>query len=258
MGRFRNENAANCLLYEACKAGHKDPRRYFPTLEIVVQVFTEEVAAHNARKIFSDQYGQWIPDALFAASIAERPLRECDHTMDWIFAPFAAERKVRGMLVRCRVPMFENFSVPFEFGADWLPHYDGHQVRIHFNPREPKCVAKVVLLDNAVSPRGQAQAAGAILGDAKLIGETASHIRYIMEWGDDNQRAGYLERQRVANFVRRETRGVGIGGRVEYSKSEERNGLDTVTTVVKTPGVDPGRFFDVAIVGVDGGALVAA
>jgi len=236
MGRFRDENKANCDLYEACKAGHKDPRRYFPTLDIVVKVFEEEVAAHNAKLIVSDQYGQWVPDDIFAASVAENPLRPCARDMDWIFAPFAAERLVRGMQITVRVPMFEDFSVPFDFGADWMPHYNRKKIRIHFNPRQPKCIAKVVLLENAVSPGGQAQSAGTILGDAQLIGETGSYIRYIMEWADDNQRAGYLQRQRVANFVRRETRGIGAGGRVEYSKSEERDGLSTVTTISKESG----------------------
>ena len=68
--------------------------------------------------------------------------------MGWIFAPFAVERVVNKMIVKCRVPMFEDFSVPFEFNAPWMPLYDGKRVRIHFNPREPKCTAKVILLDN--------------------------------------------------------------------------------------------------------------
>ena len=222
MGRYRAENEANCKLYEACKQGHQDPRRYFPTLEIVVQVFTEEVATHNMRLIKSTQYGQWVPDALFADAVQAAPLRGFSREMEWIFSPFAAERTVRGMLVSCRVPMFENFSVPFDFGADWMPQYHGKKVRLHFNPRQPKCAAKVVLVDS-----------GEILGDAQLIGETAGHIRYILEWGDDNQRAGYLQRQRVGNFVRRETRGIGAGGRVEYAKSEERDGIAKVSQIEK-------------------------
>jgi hypothetical protein len=234
MGRRRMENQRNCLLYEACKAGHKDPRRYFPTVEILLQVFADEVAAHNSKLIKSEQYGQWIPDRLFAGAIAENPLRKFSPEMSWIFSPFAADRTVRGMMVRCLIPMFENFSVPFEFGADWLPLYDGKKVRLHFNPREPRCLAKIVLLQNA----GQKKP-GAILGDAKLIGETASHIRYLMEWGDDDQRAGYLQRQRVANFVRRETRGVGVGGRAEYSASEQRDGLARLAKVEHIPGSAP-------------------
>lgn len=224
MGRFRAENEANCKLYEACKAGHQDPRRFFPTLDIVVKVFEEEVAAHNTRLIKSGQYGQWVPDSLFADAVQASPLRQFSREMEWIFSPFAAERTVRGMIVSCRVPMFENFSVPFDFGADWMPQYSGKKVRLHFNPRQPKCVAKVILADT-----------GEILGDAQLIGETAGHIRYILEWGDDNQRAGYLQRQRVGNFVRRETRGIGASGRVEYAKSEERDGVAKISQIEKNP-----------------------
>lgn len=233
MGRYRNENESNCQLYEACKAGHQDPRKYFPTLEIIVRVFEEEVSAHNSRLIMSTQYGRWVPDDYFAQAVSAAPLRKFSPEMEWMFSPFAAERKVKGMMVSCRVPMFENFSVPFDFGADWLPHYAGKKVRLHFNPRQPKCVAKVVLMENATSPAGRAQGAGDILGDAQLIGETGQYIRYILNWGDDDQRAGYLARQRVGNFVRRETRGIGHAGRVEYSKSEERDGLAQISQLEK-------------------------
>jgi hypothetical protein len=61
-----------------------------------------------------------------------------------------------------------------------------------------------------------------------LIGETAGHIRFILNRADDDQRAGYLARQKTGNFVRRETRGIGTGGRVEFSKSEQRDGISQV------------------------------
>ena len=234
MGRYRNENEANCKLYEACKAGHQDPRKYFPTLEIIVRVFEEEVSAHNTKLIVSAQYGRWVPDDYFAQAVKVSPLRGFSAEMEWMFSPFAAERTVKGMMVSCRVPMFENFSVPFDFGADWLPQYAGKKVRLHFNPRQPKCSAKVVLLENANGQCGTHP--GDILGDAELIGETAGHIRYILNWGDDDQRAGYLQRQRVGNFIRRETRGIGTGGRVEYSKSEERDDLANISQIEKSAG----------------------
>ena len=237
MGRYRNENEANCKIYEACKAGHQDPRRYFPTLEIVVQVFEEEVKAHNTRWIKSAQYGRWIPDDYFAQAVGAAPLRAFSREMEWMFSPYAAERTIRGMMVSCRVPMFENFSIPFDFGADWLPHYSGKKVRLHFNPRQPKCLAKVVLLENSGSKKP-----GDILGDASLIGETAGHIRYILNWGDDDQRAGYLQRQRVGNFVRRETRGIGAAGRVEYSQSEQRDGIATTTRIERGPAATAEKF----------------
>lgn len=226
MGRFRNENERNCAIYEACKQGHKDPRQYFPTLEIVLAIFTEEVAAHNSKLIVSEQYGRWVPDDLFAQSVSEKPLRQFNQDMAWIFSPFSVERKVRGMMARCRVPMFEDFSVPFEFSADWMPLHNGKTVRMHFNPREPRCTAKVVLMES----HGQFKE-GEILGDAQLIGETAGHIRLIMGWADDNQRAGYIARQRTANFMRRETRGVGANGQIAYAKSEQRDGIGQVATV---------------------------
>lgn len=226
MGRYRSENEANCALYEACKRGHKDPRQYFPTLDLVLAAFEEEVRAHNTRRIFSEQYGQWMPDDFFAQSVQADPLRPFNPDMAWIFSPFSVERKVRGMLVRCRVPMFEDFSVPFEFHAQWMPLYHGRTVRLHFDPRAPRCIAKVILAEDTQTHRS-----GDILGDAQLIGETAAHIRLVMGWASDNQRAGYIARQRTAQFMRRETRAIGGSGRATYTKSEERDGLGTVTSV---------------------------
>jgi hypothetical protein len=224
MGRYRNENEANCAIYEACKRGHKDPRHYFPSIDLVVAAFAEEVKTHNSHRIFSEQYGQWVPDELFQLATERSPLRQFSQEMDWIFTPFSAERKVRGMMVRCRVPMFEQFSVPYEFHAEWMPLFDGRSVRIHFDPRLPNCTAKVVLLENCGTHR-----AGEILGDAKLIGETPAHIRMVMGWAEDDQRAGYIARQRTANFVRRETRAIGGSGRATYAKSEIRDGIGQLT-----------------------------
>lgn len=228
MGRFRAENESNSKLYMACKAGHQDPRRYFPTLSDVVAAFEEEVMSHNTRHITSEQYGRWIPDDYFDQAVTARPLRAFSRDMDWIFSPYAVERKVRSMMVRCRVPMFEDFSVPFEFNADWMPMFTGRSVRIHFDPRTPRCTAKVVLLESFGTHK-----AGEILGDAQLIGETSGHIRFIMGYGIDDQRGGYLARQRTANYMRRVTRGVGLGGRAEYTKDEQRDGIASVQTFEK-------------------------
>jgi hypothetical protein len=223
MGRYRGENEENCALYESCKRGHKDPRRYFPTIDLVVKVFQKVIAEHNSNRIHSRQYGRWVPDEFFHGYLAENKLREFGPELDWILSPYAVERKVKGCMVKCQVPIFEDFSVPYEFSADWMPLHDGKLVRVHFNPRDPKCTAKIVLLENS----GE-RMAGDFLGDAQLIGETASHIRLILGWANDNQQAGFIAKQQTANFLRRETRGVGVGGRFEYSKSEERDGLGQV------------------------------
>lgn len=231
MGRYRNENEANCVLYENAKKGHADPRKYFPSINLVVKIFEEEIAFHNGRRILSSQYGQWIPDELFSQScLAPRAsrLRQFSNEMAWIFSPFSVERKVRGMIVGCKVPMFEDFSVPFEFSAPWLPLHRGKLVRLHFNPREPKCQAKLVLLENS----GELKT-GSVLGDAQLVGETAQHIRSVLAWATDDQRAGYLARQRTAQFISRRTRAIGTNGRIEYSLDEQRDGLGTITKIEK-------------------------
>ena len=251
LGRYRNEKEANCKIYEACRAGRRDPRKCFPSLALVIQIFEQEIAAHNARKIFSSQYGQWVPDELFEKAVAENPLRKFTPAMEWIFSPFTVERKVSGMTVACRVPMFENFSVPFHFAAPWLPLHRGKRVRLHFDPRLPKCTAKIVLLEDSGTAR-----AGAVLGDAQLVGETAQYIRHILNWAQDDRSAGYVARQRVNHFMSRSTRAIGPGGRVVYSTNERRDGLGTVTRVEKSdlpsndsppPMLSPTQTFNTAI-----------
>jgi hypothetical protein len=235
MGRYRNENEANCQVYENCKRGHKDPKKYFPTLDLVLKAFDEEIAWHNSKPIDSTQYGQWIPDDLFRIHTEESPLRQFSEEIAWIFSPFTVERKIIGSIVRCSVPMFEDFSVPFEFSAPWMPLHRGKRVSLHFNPREPKCRAKIVLCENS----GQLKP-GHILGDADLVGETAQHVRSILNWAADDQRAGYVARQRTAQFLTRRTRGFGDLGRVEYSADERRDGLGTVTKIER--GKNAGSF----------------
>ena len=101
--------------------------------------------------------------------------------------------------------------------------HHGRKVRLHFDPRRPKCAAKVVLLENSGERK-----AGDVLGDAILIGETAQQIRFILQWAADDQRDGFVTKQQTAHFMRRETRGIGAGGRVEYSRSEQRDGMGQI------------------------------
>jgi hypothetical protein len=233
MGRYRNENEANCKLYEACKKGHQDPRKYFPSLHVLVQIFEDEVKYHNTKLIKSRQYGQWVPGEFFDDSVKTAPLLPFSPDMEWVFSPFAVERKIVGMMVKVRVPMYEDFSVPFEFSAPWMPEHRGKRVRVHFNPSEPECRAKIVLLERS----GEHQS-GAILGDAELIGETAGHIRMIMDWAQDDQRAGYISRQKVANYMHRATRGFGMDSRITYSAEERRDGIGTVVKVERYKGAE--------------------
>lgn len=226
MGRFRGENAENCAVYEACKAGHKDPRRYFPTLALVVRVFQEVLAEHNRTLVNSRNYGTWIPEEVWARQTTARPLRQISAGGDWMFAPFAFERTVKGVLVGGKVPMFEDFSVPFDFTRPDLHLYDGAKVRCHFDPRDPQCIATLVLLENC-----NGRKAGELIGPARLVNETAGYLRLAMGWAEDDAQAGRVARQKAAAYVRRESRALGVGGRTLYSSSEEHDGLGTVNKI---------------------------
>jgi hypothetical protein len=226
MGRRRGENAENCAIYEACKAGHRDPRRYFPNLAEVVRAFEEVLAEHNRTLIHSRNYGTWIPEEVWTQQLAARPLRQIDAGSDWMFAPFSFERTVKGQLVGGRVPMFEDFSVPFDFTRTDLHLYDGVKVRCHFDPREPNCTATLVLLQNA-----NGRKAGEVIGPARLVNETAGYLRLAMGWAEDDTQAGRRARQQTSAWLRRVSRGIGAGGQVHYSTDEHRDGLGTVTKI---------------------------
>ncbi len=229
MGRFRGENADNCKLYEASKSGHQDPRRYFPTLAVVVQVFQEVLAEHNRTLLTSRNYGTWVPEEIWTQQTTAAPLRQLSAGMDWMFAPFSFERTVRGVLVGGKVPMFEDFSVPFDFTRPDLHLYDGAKVRCHFDPRDPQCTATLVLLDNC-----NGRKAGEVIGPARLVNETAGYLRLALGWAEDDAQAGRLARQKSAAFVRRESRAIGAGGRTLYTSSEQHDGLATTTKIERT------------------------
>jgi hypothetical protein len=230
MGRYRGENADNCAIYESCKQGHKDPRRYFPKLATVVQVFQEILAEHNRTQIHSRNYGTWIPEEIWTQQTSAKPLRHISAGGDWMFAPFSFERTVKGVLVGGKVPMFEDFSVPFDFTRPDLHLYDGCKVRCHFDPRDPQCIATLVLLENC-----NGRKAGELIGPARLVNETAGYLRLALGWAEDDAQAGRIARQKSAAFVRRESRAIGAGGRTLYASSEERDGLATTTKIESCP-----------------------
>lgn len=234
VGRFMGETEeANALLVK-CQRGTADPRQHFPMLATALGAFSEITREQNASTINSAQYGRWIPEQRLAEQLAERPARQLDPASDWIFSPYVREWTVRGMLVGGKVPLFEELSVPFDFSAPWLSQYHGHRVRLHFDPSEPRCAAKVVLLENC-GPRR----AGDVLGDALQINETAGYARLVMGWGDDPVSQGLKLKQQAASAMRREVRAVmprcsptpGEGGQSSIGESEMRDGLGNKATI---------------------------
>jgi len=133
----------------------------------------------------------------------------------FMFAPFAMEWTVKGMLVGGRVPIFEDMSVPFDFSAHWLQEFSGARLRLHFDPTAPHCLATPVLLQAWNGHR-----AGEVLPPLTQVNETTGYIRMVLGWGEDSGTAGLKAKQQAAVAMRREVRTVMPGGKSGYTKSE--------------------------------------
>jgi hypothetical protein len=220
LGRTRDEEQAANDILTACQRGTRDPRRHFPMLADALAAFDEVINEKNRTPIHTAQYGSWVPEERWEEQLTPAPLNSFPAESEWLFSPFVREWTVRGMLVRGRIPLFEDLSVPFDFSAPWMADFHGAKVRCYFDPSEPRCAATVVLVNAAGT-----HPAGEVLGVAQQINEVAGYARMVMGWGDDARNAGLLARQQSAKAVRREVRAVLPRGRRGAAASEEHDGV---------------------------------
>lgn len=215
IGRYRGDTEEANKLVQSCRRGATDPRRYFPMMADALAAFAEITEEENRTLVKSRNSGQWVPEDRWQRETAARALRKVDEAQMFMFAPYAIEWTVKGMLVGGRVPIFEGMSVPFDFSASWLPEYSGAKMRLHFDPTAPKCLATPVLMQAWNGHR-----AGEVLPPLTQINETTSYVRMVMNWGDDAGTNGLKARQQAGVAMRREVRAIMPGGRSGYSKSE--------------------------------------
>ncbi len=234
VGRFQGETHEASKLFTACRNGHQDPRKHFPMLQAAIAAFSEVVAEKNHTPVNSD-IGRWIPADAWAnrenfqsqrSNLQSGGIRRLPPETDWIFAPYTREWKVTGMTVGGRVRLFEDLAVPFDFHADWLPHFHGARVRLHFDPHAANCLATIVLLKDWVA-HGRRHRAGEVLGSAKQLNSIAQYARLVLGWGEDDTNAGRLARQRTAAAVAREHRAVVPSGQ-GLARADFHDGLQHV------------------------------
>ena len=215
IGRYRGDTEAANKLVQSCRRGANDPRRYFPMLEDALAAFAEITKEENRTLVKSRNSGQWVPEERWQRETGDRALRKLDEASLFMFAPYAIEWAVKGMLVGGRVPIFEDMSVPFDFTAPWLSEYSGARMRLHFDPTAPKCLATPVLLQAWNGHR-----AGEVLPPLTQVNETTGYIRMTLGWGADSGTAGLKAKQQSHVAMRREVRTVMPGGRSGYTRSE--------------------------------------
>lgn len=230
LGRYRGDTEQANKVVQACRAGRQDPRNTFPMLADAVAAFAEITAEENRTLVKSRNSGQWVPEEKWKRETDDRPLRQLDESETFMFAPYAMEWTIKGMLVGGRVPIFDDMSVPFEFTAPYLHEFNGAKVRLHFDPSAPKCRATPVLLQ-----AWQGHRAGEVLPQLEQINETTGFMRTMLGWGDDVGTAGLRAKQQSAVAMRREVRTVMPGGRSGYARSEQKS-AETFTSIERTAG----------------------
>jgi hypothetical protein len=227
VGRFRGEmEDENCLL-TACKQGHKDPRKYFPSLPQVLAALRQAIAEQNAQWMNSQQYGRWQPGPWFARD-AHKVTRRLAAQDAWMFAPVITKPLiVRGFSVGTSVSLMPGFSLKFHFDlGDFAADLIGDEIILHFNPFAPDCVA------TAVHAR-----TGKLLGECQQINRHARFTRRAFGYGADPD-IGHIAARKHAQALHRTMMAVKVGtvparqgpprgpsGQIANATAEHRDGL---------------------------------
>ena len=221
IGRFRGEMERENELLMSCRAGATDPRAVFPSIAVALEAIDQAIREANATTVRT-AVGMWQPDELWAEQMAQTPLRRLDGGTAWMFSPYCLERTINNGF-NAKLPLFEEFSVPFCFAAEWMPNYHGARAKCYFDPYGDR-FGTVVLAEPWYG-----QKAGTVLGLAKQTNDIGEYARLMLGCGFGPDDSGRVIRQRQAAAMRSDRRAIagdGRGARV----IEERDGISTATT----------------------------
>lgn len=216
VGRYRGEMEKENDFLMAAQQGRLDPRGTFPLLSQTISAFQTAIGEHVSGMIRSKEYGEWIPAERWEQRQMEKPIVD----LDWLAAPLVKRWTVQGNTVGGQVRLFDGYSAPFRFAAEWLTPFHGARVDCHFDPTQARCSAVATLAEDFGG-----RAAGELLGTVHLVNECASYARLVLEWGDDDRGLGRKIRAQSASAMRREVRVIGEDGKFAGSTSEIRDGL---------------------------------
>lgn len=218
LGRYRGDTEHAQRLLDACRAGHRDPRMYFPALSSVIAALNQAIAEENATRVNSRLYGSWVPAERWQSQIAEAPLPRLTEVQWLSLTPYVREWTVRGALVGGQVQITDDWSVPVHFGAPWLLALHGARVRVHFDPLAPECRAAVYLAQDFGGRK-----AGEYAGCAELANDVAACARLAIGWARSSERGcARAARKAASSELRREARAFAPHSRSPaYTESTE-------------------------------------
>ena len=225
VGRYRGEMEEENRLVEKCKAGRADPREHFPSLAQAITALDGALAMRNSDTVNSI-YGRWVPEVRFKDHAVARPWNALPEAMAFLFAPYVREWTVAKATVGGKLPLLEDFDVPFYFSSEELWRWNGRKVRLYFDPAAEQCTATIVSLEDYHGFRK-----GEVICRAELVGDLPHFARASFGWSEEKA-AGYSQIMRLARAAcRREVRALSEGGQVKASASEARDGQGNVTRI---------------------------
>ena len=221
IGRFRGEMERENELLVSCRSGALDPRRVFPPIEVALAAIDQAIKEANGTTV-QTAVGRWVPDELWAEQVGETPLRKLDGETAWMFSPYCLERTINNGF-NAKLPLFEDFSVPFCFASEWMPNYQGARAKCYFDPYGER-FGTVVLAENWYG-----QKAGTVLGVAKQTNDIGEYARLMLGCGFGPDDSGRVIRQRQAAAMRSDRRAIAGEGR-EVREVTERDGVGEAAT----------------------------
>ena len=135
VGRQRGEYEKATRWLGECQAGTLDPRQVeeFLPLAAMTQLVDQAFGIKNATRI-NGRIVNGVPNELWAASVAARPLAKLPADKEWLFLPERRELSVSHGLVTPTLEAFNKLPFPFEV-ADFAPALcEGYRVVCCFDP----------------------------------------------------------------------------------------------------------------------------
>lgn len=229
VGRYRGEMEEANRLVERCKAGRVDPREQFPSLAQTITAIDGTLAMRNSDTIQSI-YGKWVPEIRFKEHAAERPWAALPANTEFLFAPYVRDWTVNKGTVGGKLPLLDDFSVPFYFADENLWRWNGRKVRVYFDPAAEQCTATIVSLSDYHGFRPDE-----IICRAELVGDLTHFARASLGWSEV-EAGRYNQALRLGRAAcRREVRALGPDGQLKLSTSEARDGQGNVVRVTTDP-----------------------
>ena len=230
IGRFRGEMERENELLMSCRSGATDPRRVFPSISIALEAIDQAIREANATTVRTD-VGAWRPDELWAEQLGQSPLRPYEAETEWMFSPYCLERQINNGF-NAKLPLFEDFSVPFCFASEWMAKYHGARARCYFDPYGDR-FGTVVLAEGWYGEK-----AGSVLGIAKQTNDIGEYARLMLGVGFGPDDSGRVIRQRQAAAMRSDRRAI-AGSDKGLHVITERDGISTTTEFEKSEGRRP-------------------